>query len=91
MLETIGAAPSELLRNRRLVVRVAACNLGVFMADALTLSVFLRALGLIVASWKTLVALIRASTAATIGPITMGLGIFEVTSTSTLHVISVNT
>lgn len=89
MLETVSAAPPDLLRDRRLVVRVAASNLAVFAADAMTLWICLHALGLGAAPWKAFVALIMASIVTTIGPIPMGLGSYEASSTATLHLLSV--
>lgn len=88
-LETIAAAPPDLLRDRGLLARVAACSLAVFAADAMTLWICLHALGLDAAPWKAFVALITASIVATIGPIPMGLGTYEASSTATLHVLGI--
>lgn len=89
MLETIGAAPDNLLRDRVLVAKVAGCNLTVFVADALTLWVCLHALGLAAAPWKAFVTLVLASIVATIGPVPMGIGTFEATSTGTLSMLGI--
>lgn len=89
ILETISTAPPDILRDRRLVVRVAACNLAVFATDAMTLWICLHALGLGAAPWKAFVALIMASIVTTIGPIPMGLGSYEASSTGTLHLLGV--
>lgn len=87
--ETIAAAPRPLLRNRGLLVRVAACNLAVFVADAATLWVCLHALGIGVAPWKAFIALIMACVVTTLGPIPMGLGSFEATATGILRLVGV--
>lgn len=89
MLETVAAAPPDLLRDRRLLARVAACNMAVFAADAMTLWICLHALGMGAAPWKAFVALITASIVATIGPIPMGLGTYEASSTAMLHLLGV--
>ena len=89
MFVTIAAAPPRLLRNRALIVRVAACNLAVFVADGATLWVCLHPLGFAAAPWKAFVALVVPSVVATLGPIPMGLGSFEAAATGMLHLVGV--
>lgn len=89
LFETIAAAPPVLLRDGALVLRVGLWNLGVFLADAATLWVCFRALGVSAAFWQAFVALVMASIVTTLGPIPMGLGSFEATATGTLHLVGV--
>ncbi|MDE8653676.1 lysylphosphatidylglycerol synthase transmembrane domain-containing protein [Novosphingobium album (ex Liu et al. 2023)] len=89
--ETIASAPPRLLRNRALIIKVAACNLVVFLADAATLWACLHSLGLAAAPWKAFVALVMASVVTTLGPIPMGLGSFEATATGMLRLVGVPT
>lgn len=91
MFETVAAAPPRLLGNRALIARVAACNLVVFLADTATLWVCLHALGTTATPWMAFVALVMAVIVTTLGPIPLGLGSFEVTSTGTLHLLGVPT
>lgn len=91
MLETVAATPPALVRNRRLIVRVAACNLAVFVADAATLWVCLRGLGVDAGPWAAFVALVMASIVTTLGPIPMGLGTFEASCTAMLHMMGIAT
>jgi uncharacterized protein (TIRG00374 family) len=89
LLETVGQAPSELIADRALLLRVAGCNSLIFLADAATLYACLLALDQPVGFGTAFIALIMASIVVTLGPIPLGLGSFEVTSTATLHLLSV--
>lgn len=87
----MAAAQPRLLRNRRLIARVAGFNLAVFAADAATLWVCLRGLGINVAPWAAFVASVIASIVTTIGPIPMGLGSYEATCTVMLRMAGIST
>jgi len=89
LLETVGQAPSELIADRALVLRVAGCNSLIFLADAATLYVCLLAFDQPVGFGTAFISLIMASIVVTLGPIPLGLGSFEVASTATLHLLSV--
>jgi uncharacterized membrane protein YbhN (UPF0104 family) len=89
LLETVGQAPSELIADRALVLRVAGCNSLIFLADAATLYACLLAFDQPVGFGTAFIALIMASIVVTLGPIPLGLGSFEVASTATLHLLSV--
>jgi uncharacterized membrane protein YbhN (UPF0104 family) len=89
LLETVAEAPGELLRDRRLIAKVALCNALVFLADAGTLTCCLQALGQPAAFGTAFIALIMASIVVTLGPIPLGLGSFEATSTATLRLLGV--
>jgi len=89
LLETVAQAPGHLLRDRRLLVRVTACNAFIFLADAGTLFACLHALGQETPFTTAFIALIMASIIATLGPIPMGLGSFEATSTGMLRLLGV--
>jgi glycosyltransferase 2 family protein len=87
LLETVAQAPDALLRDRRLLAGVAACNALIFLADAGTLFACLHALGQDSSPATAFIALIMASIVVTLGPIPMGLGSFEATSTATLRLL----
>jgi uncharacterized protein (TIRG00374 family) len=90
LLETIGQAPANLLRDRALLLRLTACNAVVFAADSATLYACLRSLGIDPALATPLIAFILASITATLGPIPLGLGSFELVATSTLHMLGIS-
>lgn len=89
LLEAVAEAPAELLDDRRLLARVSACNALIFLADAGTLFACLHALGQSVSFGTAFIALIMASIVVTLGPIPLGLGSFEATSTATLRLLGV--
>jgi glycosyltransferase 2 family protein len=89
LLDTVAQAPHDLIADRRLLVRVAGCNALIFFADAATLWACLYALGRPVGYGTAYIALIMASIVVTLGPIPLGLGTFEATSTATLHLLGV--
>lgn len=89
LLETVGQAPPELIADRPLLLRVAGCNGLVFLADAASLFACLLALDQPVGLGTAFIALIMASIVVTLGPVPLGLGSFEATSTATLHLLGV--
>lgn len=90
LLETVGQAPANLLRDRTLLLQLMMCNAAVFAADSATLYACLRSLGIESAPSTPLIAFILASITATLGPIPLGLGSFELVSASTLHLLGVS-
>jgi len=89
LLDTVSQAPGKLLRDRRLLRRVATFNGLIFLADAGTLFACLHALGQHTAFDTAFIALIMASIVVTLGPVPMGLGTFEASATATLHLLGV--
>jgi len=89
LVQTVAQAPADLLGDRKLLVRVAACNALIFLADAGTLFCCLHALGQPTSLGTAFIALIMASIVVTLGPIPMGLGSFEAVSTTTLRLLGV--
>lgn len=89
LMSIVGEAPGTLLADRGLVVGAAAVNALVFLADAASLIVCLRALGQDVAFPIAFVAVIAASIVATLGPIPLGLGTFEASATGMLTLMGV--
>ena len=77
LLKTIADAPAGLLHDPVLLAETMTLELAVFALDALTLWLAFRALGDSPAIWIAFVSFIMASTAATLGPIPLGLGTFE--------------
>lgn len=89
LLASVAEAPAALLRDRALLMRVTGFNALLFLADAATLYACLHALGEAAAFSTALIALIMASIVVTLGPVPLGLGSFEATSTATLHLLGV--
>jgi uncharacterized protein (TIRG00374 family) len=89
LVEMVGEAPNDLVRDPRLIVEMALLNLGVFVADALTLMVCLLAVGEQARFGGSFVAFAMASIVVTLGPVPLGLGSFEATSTGTLRLMGV--
>lgn len=89
ILTTIGEAPVDLVGDRRLLVRVSLLNGGVFLADAATLAVCMRALGMAWDPATAFLALMAGSIAATLAPIPLGLGSFEASSTAMMASLGV--
>jgi uncharacterized protein (TIRG00374 family) len=89
LLDLFEDAPSELIRNPRLIAKAASLNGLVFLADAVTLWVVLAAIGAPTHFATALIAFIIASIAVTLGPIPMGLGSFEAVSVGMLKLLGV--
>lgn len=87
LMEMVGEAPKELVYDRRLIATVAFWNGLIFLADAATLAVSLRALGGPLLPVDAFIALMAASIAVTLAPLPMGLGSFEATCTATLAML----
>ncbi|AMK22941.1 MULTISPECIES: lysylphosphatidylglycerol synthase transmembrane domain-containing protein [Sphingomonadaceae] len=89
LLEIVGQAPADLIGDRALLLRVTGFNALVFIADAGTLWACLDALGGPAGFGTAFIASIMASIVVTLGPIPLGLGSFEATSTATLGLLGV--
>lgn len=87
LLDTVAQAPARLLRDSGLLSRVTGFNAMIFLADAGTLYACLHALGQSASLGTAFIALIMASIVVTLGPIPLGLGTFEATSTATLRLL----
>lgn len=87
--ERISAAPTDVLRNRRLLAESLLLQLGVFMLDAATLWIAFRALGAPVDFTVAFVSFVLASVVGTIGLVPLGLGTFEATAIALLHGLGV--
>lgn len=90
LLQAVAEAPGALLHDRRLLARVTGFNALIFLADVGTLLACLHALGEPAAFSTALIALIMASIVVTLGPVPLGLGTFEGTSTAMLHLLGVS-
>gem|GEM_PF-1410004 len=89
LMEAIANAPRELLDNRKLMLATIFLYGSVFVLDSATLWVMLEAVGTHVAFWTVFPSFVLASMVATIGPIPLGLGTFEVTCVSMLGAMGV--
>jgi uncharacterized protein (TIRG00374 family) len=89
MLKMMSEAPEELVRDGRLIGKMALLNAAVFLLDSATMLACLLALGTEAPFAAAFVALIIASIVVTLGPIPLGLGSFEAASIGTLRLMGV--
>ena len=89
MMETVGEAPSGLLRDKMLLAKVALLNALVLLADAATLAACMLALDSPQPFSSAFIAMIIAQIAVTLGPVPLGLGAFEGASTGMLRLLGV--
>lgn len=89
LLHVVGETPPHLLRNRLLLAKVAGFNGLVFLADAATLEACLLALGTPVTFETSYIAVMIASIVTTLGPVPLGVGIYEAGSTAMLTMLGV--
>jgi uncharacterized membrane protein YbhN (UPF0104 family) len=85
-IELLGEAPGDLLRAPSVLCAATGCLLGVIVLDAATLWVMLLAVGHPASLWLALPSFFLASMVAMIGPIPLGLGTFEATCVTMLHI-----
>lgn len=90
LMQSIANAPRDLLRNRSLILSSTLLHGSVFVLDAATLWVMLHVLGIQASYFAVFPSFVLASMVATIGPIPLGLGTFEVTCVSMLRVMGVS-
>jgi uncharacterized membrane protein YbhN (UPF0104 family) len=89
LLGAIANAPTNLVRDPRLLVQTVPLEFAIFLLDALTLWLVLRGLGQDPPLWVAFVSFIAASIAATLGPVPLGLGTFEAASVGMLHLLGI--
>jgi uncharacterized protein (TIRG00374 family) len=89
VVDTVAEAPPDLVRDRRLIVRVTLYSAGVALADAATLWVCLRAIGVSGAYAASFIALMVAQMVVILGPVPLGLGAFEGACAGTLRLLGV--
>jgi uncharacterized membrane protein YbhN (UPF0104 family) len=87
--ELVGEAPSELVRDPRLIASLTILNGLVFLADAGTMQACILALGVHAPLSAGYVAFMLASIAVILGPVPMGLGSFEAVSIAMLRLFGV--
>jgi len=88
-LGVLSEAPSDLVRNPTVLWTATSCQLGVILLDAATLWVMLLAVGQHTSYWIALPSFFLASMVAMIGPIPLGLGTFEATCVTMLHLLGI--
>ena len=89
LMEIVGQAPEELVRDRALIARVAGWNAMIVIADAATLAACLHALGGPMLPLTAFIALMAANIAVTLAPLPLGLGSFEASCTATQAMLGV--
>jgi glycosyltransferase 2 family protein len=90
LLEAFVAAPSDLLRDFALIAETTALQLAIFLLDAATLGVMLSALGQTISPIFVFGSFMVADVVAFIGPIPLGLGVFEGTAVAMLTMTGVS-
>jgi uncharacterized membrane protein YbhN (UPF0104 family) len=90
LLEAVAAASSAPLRDPVLMVKTTALQLAVFLLDAATLYVMLRALDQTATPLSVFASFMVADVVATVGPIPLGLGVFEGASVTMLHLTGIS-
>lgn len=89
LMQSIANAPGALLRSPALILSTAFFHGMVFVLDAATLWVMMQVVGAPISYWAAFPSFIFASMVATLGPIPLGLGTFEVTCVTMLGVMGV--
>ena len=89
LLHMVGQAPRSLVNDRLLLLKVSCFNGLVFLADAATLEACLRALSEPVSFETSYIAVMTASIIVTLGPIPLGMGVYEAGSTAMLAMLGV--
>lgn len=89
LLPALGDAPGHLLRNPSLVLSVTLLQAAIFLLDAATLWVMLRATGLHVSFLTAFPAHIIAAMVDTIGIVPLGLGTFEASCVAVLNLLGI--
>ena len=89
LMSAIAHAPGELLRSPSLLVASGVLHGSVFILDAATLWVMLQVVDMPASFWVALPSFVLASMVATVGPIPLGLGTFEVTCVTMLGLLGV--
>jgi uncharacterized membrane protein YbhN (UPF0104 family) len=85
----IADAPTHLLRDAPLIIATTALQLVIFVLDAATLYVMLRAIGQEPSPSGVFACFMIASVTALMGPIPLGLGVFEAASVAALHLVGI--
>ncbi|WSH65137.1 lysylphosphatidylglycerol synthase transmembrane domain-containing protein [Rhizobium ruizarguesonis] len=94
-----AARLAEMLRNVRadivgdvgILSQTVALQSAIFLFDAATLWLTLRAIGIDIAPANAFVSFVLASVVATLSPLPLGLGTFEGTCVGVLHLLGVQT
>lgn len=89
LFDTLGEAPPELVRDRRLIAKATLFNGLVVIADAATLSACLLALGQPAAAGAAFVAIVIAQMVSLMVLVPLGLGAFEGSCVAMLHLLGV--
>jgi uncharacterized protein (TIRG00374 family) len=89
LMQSIADAPRSLLRSPGLILTTAFLHGMVFVLDAATLLVMMYVVGVPISFWSAFSSFMFASMVATVGPIPLGLGTFEVTCVTMLGVMGV--
>jgi len=89
LLQAIADAPTDLVRDLRLLAQTVPLELAVFALDAVTLWLVLRGLSQQPPLWVAFVSFVAASMAATLGPVPLGLGTFEAAGIAMMRLLGI--
>jgi uncharacterized protein (TIRG00374 family) len=88
-MKEIASSPVKMLRNPGLIFLTIFLQLTVFLLDSATLLVMLKVVSVDTSFWVVFPSFIFASMVATVGPIPLGLGTFEITCVTMLSMMKV--
>jgi len=89
LLTEVAEIPSGLILRPGALVAGTGAQVGVFVLDAVTLWIMLRAIGVEAGIVVAFPSLVMATVAATLGPVPLGLGTFEAMCVAVLHALDV--
>lgn len=89
LLNALGDAPGYLLKNPALFIKTTLLQGTIFLLDAYTLNVMLYAVGQDASFLVVFPSFVVASMVATLGPVPLGLGTFEVTCVAMLSMLGI--
>jgi len=88
-LRMLAQAPADLARKPTVLLPAVALHAGIFILDAWTLWVTLRAVGQVASFWVAFSAFMMGAMVAALSAIPMGLGSFEAACVVTLNLLGV--
>lgn len=89
LVSAVSDAPTHLMQNPRLMLGTTVLQFSIFALDAATLYAMLRAVGVTANLTGVFASFMAASVTATMGPMPLGLGVFEGALIAVLHLTGI--
>jgi len=89
LLCLLREVPTDLLRDRPLLIGATGLQISVFLIDAATLTIMLQATGVYLRYDLVLASFVLASAVGSVLPIPLGLGSFEASCVALLHLFQI--